>query len=281
MKQVREFTVLNFGIIITALGLHFFLIPANLAVGGVTGFAMVVNSFFPFISIGSSMLSMNIVLFLVAFALIGKEFGANTIYSSFALTGCIALLEWAYPLSGPLVSDLMINLIYGIVIQGIGMGILFNQNASTGGTDIIAKILNKLFRIDIGKSLLLSDFLVTVMAGLAFGPVLGMYAVLGIVINAVVIDNLIEGLNRKISVSVISSEYEKIQKFILEELERGATVYLAQGAYSGENRPVVNSVLSRQEFVRLKSFVRSEDEFAFVTAANIKEVYGEGFVFNG
>ena len=280
MNQVKDFTVLNVGIIITALGLHFFLIPANLAVGGVTGFAMVMNSFFPFLSIGAVMFCMNVVLFIVAFFIIGKEFGANTIYSSFALTGCIALFELAYPLEAPLVSDLMINLIYGIVIQGVGMGILFNQNASTGGTDIIAKILNKIYRIEIGKSLLLSDFLVTLLAGLAFGPVLGMYAVLGIVINALVIDNLIEGLNRKISVTVISQEIECIQSFILEELERGATVYLAQGAYSGEKRPVVNCIVSRQEFIKLKKFVRMKDKLAFVTATNVVEVYGQGFGFN-
>ncbi len=158
---------------------------------------MVVNAYLPFISIGTCMFIMNILLFVLAFLLIGKEFGANTIYSSFALTGLIALLEGLTPLSAPLVSDLMINLIYGIVIQGIGMGILFHQNASTGGTDIIAKILNRMFKIDIGKSLLLSDFLVTLMAGMAFGPVLGMYAVLGIVINAAVIDNLIERLKQK------------------------------------------------------------------------------------
>lgn len=280
MKKIRDFAILNIGILATAVGLHYFLIPANLAVGGVTGFAMVVNAYLPFISIGTCMFIMNILLFVLAFLLIGKEFGANTIYSSFALTGLIALLEGLTPLSAPLVSDLMINLIYGIVIQGIGMGILFHQNASTGGTDIIAKILNRMFKIDIGKSLLLSDFLVTLMAGIAFGPVLGMYAVLGIVINAAVIDNLIEGLNRKISVSVISKDYKQIQKFILEDLERGATLYRAQGAYSGEEKAVVNSILSRREFVRLKQYVHQQDKMAFVTASNIKEVLGEGFAFD-
>ncbi|WP_430885425.1 YitT family protein [Fusibacter sp. JL216-2] len=280
MKKIRDFAILNIGILATAVGLHYFLIPANLAVGGVTGFAMVVNAYLPFISIGTCMFIMNILLFVLAFLLIGKEFGANTIYSSFALTGLIALLEGLTPLSAPLVSDLMINLIYGIVIQGIGMGILFHQNASTGGTDIIAKILNRMFKIDIGKSLLLSDFLVTLMAGMAFGPVLGMYAVLGIVINAAVIDNLIEGLNRKISVSVISKDYKQIQKFILEDLERGATLYRAQGAYSGEEKAVVNSILSRREFVRLKQYVHQQDKMAFVTASNIKEVLGEGFAFD-
>lgn len=280
MKKIRDFAILNMGILATAIGLHYFLIPANLAVGGVTGFAMVVNAYLPFISIGQCMFIMNVVLFVLAFLLIGKEFGANTIYSSFALTGLIALLEGLTPLSAPLVSDLMINLIYGIVIQGIGMGILFHQNASTGGTDIIAKILNRMFKIDIGKSLLLSDFLVTLMAGMAFGPVLGMYAVLGIVINAAVIDNLIEGLNRKISVSVISKDYKQIQKFILEDLERGATLYRAQGAYSGEEKAVVNSILSRREFVRLKQYVHQQDKMAFVTASNIKEVLGEGFAFD-
>lgn len=249
MKKIRDFAILNIGILAKAVGLHYFLIPANLAVGGVTGFAMVVNAYLPFISIGTCMFIMNILLFVLAFLLIGKEFGANTIYSSFALTGLIALLERLTPLSAPLVSDLMINLIYGIVIQGIGMGILFHQNASTGGTDIIAKILNRMFKIDIGKSLLLSDFLVTLMAGMAFGP-------------------------------VISKDYKQIQKFILEDLERGATLYRAQGAYSGEEKAVVNSILSRREFVRLKQYVHQQDKMAFVTASNIKEVLGEGFAFD-
>ena len=154
---------------------------------------------------------------------------------------------------------------------------LFYQNASTGGTDIVAKILNKFFHINIGKALLLSDFVITFLAGLTFGLELGLYALLGVIMNGFVIDNVIEGLNLKISVSVISVYPDEIKEFINTNLERGATIYHAEGAYTNKDKMVINTVLSKKEFIRLKKFIKQKDEDAFVIASNVKEVLGNGF----
>ncbi len=278
MNKLKDFFILNIGIIVTTIGLYFFLVPTDLACGGVYGFAMVVNNIVPTIPVSGIMLLMNVVLFLLAFFLLGSQFGAQTIYSSFALSGFMFIFEKFFPLDAPIVDDLILNLVYGIIIQGIGMGILFYQNASTGGTDIIAKIINKYFHLDIGKSLLLADFLITLMAGITFGPVLGMYALLGIMLNAVVIDNVIEGLNKKYKLSIVSSRHLDIRKFIIDELDRSATVYKAEGAYSKEEKTVITTIMNKQEFIRLKLYVKSIDARAFMMVATVREVFGEGFI---
>jgi uncharacterized membrane-anchored protein YitT (DUF2179 family) len=254
-----------------------FLIQADLAVGGITGFAMIINKIFPNISIGVTMLLSNIVLFILGFILIGKQFGAKTIYASFMLSFLIGLFEKVVPLNGPVVDDMFLNLFFGILISGIGMAIVFYQNASTGGTDIIAKIINKYWSIEIGKSLLIADFLIVAFAITIYGLEPGLYALFGVIMNAFLIDNIIEGLNIKINVRIISSEVEKIRNFILEDLDRSATVFKAEGAYSQEQVNIISVVLTKREFIKIKAFIKSVDDHAFVTVASVREVIGEGF----
>ncbi|KGG81313.1 membrane protein [Caloranaerobacter azorensis H53214] len=274
---VKDYVIISIGIIIVAFALSFFLVPADLAVGGITGLAMVIKSVIPSVSIGVLMFIMNLILFVVAFLLIGTQFGAKTIYASFGLSGAMWVFEKFFTIKGPVTDDILLNLFYGILIQGIGMAIIFYQNASTGGTDIIAKILNKFFSIDIGKSLLMADFVVTLLAVLTFGAKLGLYALLGVIMNGFVIDNVIEGLNVKMNVMVISSVPDKIKMFITEELERGATIYYAEGAYTNQTRPVIMAVMNKKEFIRLKSYIKKIDKKAFVTVSTVHEVLGEGF----
>ncbi|MBF4694294.1 YitT family protein [Fusibacter ferrireducens] len=277
MRLIREYFMTTLGVIVVAIGICFFLIPANLATGGITGLAMVINHLMPSISIGVILLFLNIILFAVGFIAIGPQFGAKTIYASFLLTGVIYIFDTFFKLSGPMADDLLVNLIVGILIQGIGLGIVFNQNASTGGTDIIAKVLNKFMHFDIGKSLLMADFVVVILAGLTFGLNLGIYAFLGIVFNGVIIDNVIEGFSIKVSVSIISKESDQIQKYIVEIIERGATIYTAKGAYTMSNKEIITSVMSKKEFIRLKRFIKEIDKDAFVMISNVREVLGEGF----
>ncbi len=260
-----------------AVGLYYFLIPANLAVGGITGLAMVINHLFPYIHIDIIMFISNIILFTLAFLIIGKDFGGYTIYCSFLLTGMISFLGKISPLTKPLVDDILLNLIFGILIQGIGMGIVFFQNASTGGTDIVAKIINKFTNIEIGKALLLSDFLITLSAGLVFGIKLGLYALLGIITNALLIDKFIAQLKAKINVVVVSNENSKINDFIINELERGTTLYKAVGGFSNNNKNIINVVLNRREYIQLKNYIKSVDQHAFVSVHYVHEVLGEGF----
>lgn len=277
MKEFRSYLLITLGAIFVAAGVCLFFIPANLATGGITGLALVIHNIFPLISIGNALLVLNILLFIVGFLTIGKSFGFKTIYASMVLTGLIYTFDLIMPLNGPLVDDMLVNLIAGILISGFGLGIVFNQNASTGGTDIIAKILNKYLNFDIGRSLLIADLAVVTLAAFSFGIELAVYALLGIIMNGFIIDAAIEGFNLKVNVSIISTKSPQIQRYIVDTLERGATIYIAKGAYTMNDKEIITSIMDRKEFVRLKMYVRELDPHAFVMVSNVREVLGEGF----
>lgn len=274
---IKEYFIITFGLILVAAGIHFFLVPHNLAAGGLTGLAMVINHYFPALSIGVLMFIGNIFFFVIGFIFIGKGFGVKTIYSSLMLSVIIAIFEKAMPVTKPISEDILINLIFGILIGAIGMAIVFNENASTGGTDIPAKILNKYFNIEIGKGLLIIDFIVTGLAVIAFGATTGMYALLGVIVNGTVVDYVIDGLNITKRIEIISSDCESIRKYIIEDLERSATLYRAVGAYNLEERDVIVTVMGKKEFIKLKNHIKSIDPRAFIITHNVHEVLGEGF----
>lgn len=275
--NIKKFLIINLGTIITALGTYYFLIPANLVVGGVSGLGMVLNHIYPKISIGVFMLIFNIILFVLAFVIIGKEFGGYTIYTSLVLSVMISTLEVVSPMDGILVDDMMLNLIFGILIGGIGMAMIFNQNTSTGGTDIIAKIINKFTHLEIGKSLLLSDFLIVLSGAMVFGLELGLYALLGAIINTVVIDKVISGFGTRIKIAIISKKEREISKFITGEMVRGVTLYDGYGGFSMEGKKVINTIVTRREYIIIKNKVREIDPDAFVWMSFVNEVLGEGF----
>lgn len=276
-KRVKEYILITIGMIMVAAGIYFFLVPSNLATGGVSGLAIIISSFLPGLPVGLLMLILNIILFIVGFLIIGPSFGFKTVYASLGLSGLIWLLQKLIPISKPISNDLMIQLLFGVGISGLGMAVVFNQNASTGGTDIIAKIINKFFYVDMGKSLLMADFLITLMAGLTFGIQAGMYALLGVVLNGFVIDSFINGLNVSKQVTIISSKGSEIKDFVINKLERGVTIYDAKGAYSGEPKEVLITIMNRSEFIKLKTFIREIDKRAFITVSDVHEVLGEGF----
>jgi uncharacterized membrane-anchored protein YitT (DUF2179 family) len=277
VKKVREYIFITIGIVMVSAGIYFFLIPSNLATGGVSGFAIIISSYVPSLPVGLLMLILNIILFIIGFLIIGPSFGIKTIYASLGLSGLIWVLPKFIPISKPITNDLIIALLFGVGISGIGMAIVFNQNASTGGTDIIAKIINKFFHVDMGKSLLMADFIITLMAGLTFGVQAGMYALLGVVLNGFVIDSFINGLNISKQVTIISSKGLEIKDFIINKLERGVTIYDAKGAYSGQPKEVLITIMSRREFIKLKDFIKEIDNRAFITVSDVHEVLGEGF----
>lgn len=276
----KKFIIINFGLLIMTIGLYFFLMPSNLAVGGATGLAMILSYLIPSIPMGVILGVLNVILFITAFIVLGKEFGGYTVYASLALSAMIGLFEIIYPMTAPFTDDLFINLIFGILITGVGMGFVFNQNASTGGTDIVAKIISKYTNVAIGKSLLISDFLITLFAGFVFGARLGMYALLGIVINSFVIDKMISGFNVKINMMIISKELDTINDFILNSAGRGTTIYHATGGYSKDDKRIINTIVSRSEYIKIRDFIRSVDPKAFVSISHVTEVEGEGFTFD-
>lgn len=276
-QQVKRFFIINAGLFIMALGLVIFLEPAKLAVGGVMGLSMVIRAYIPSIDLGLLMLIFNVFLFILAFFMIGKSFGGYTIYCSVALSFMTSVLTRIYGSTNLFPDDLMVTLFIGILVQGVGMAMVFSQNASTGGTDIVAKILNKYTHIEIGKSLFLSDALITVAAGIAFETRLGMYAFLGILMNGLIIDKVIAGFETKAHCQIISHKSDEIVSFIHNDLGRGCTYLKAVGAYSMKDTNLISVVLGRREYIKLKSFVRSVDPRAFITMHFTHEVLGEGF----
>ena len=276
-EKIKQYAFLNLGIVLVVAGLYFFLMPNNLAIGGANGLAIVINHFIPFIPVGIIMTLINVILFVIAFILIGRAFGIKTIYASLAVSLLIFLLENIYPLEHTLTGDLVLEMIFGIVICGVGMGIVFNQNASTGGTDISAKILHKFFNLDIGKGVFISDIFITFLAGFAFGIKLSMYAALGVLINAFVIDYIIEGFNLRKEVTIISEKYEEIKQFITNDLERGFTIHYGEGGYTAQKKFIIVVIINNREFVRLREYVKILDPNCFLTVRNTHEVYGYGF----
>lgn len=275
--DLKSFIFMNLGVLILAIGLYYFLIPSDLAVGGVTGLAMVINYLFSNIPIGAIMIVANIVLFIIAFLVIGREFGGFTIYNSLMLSGIIYVFEIITPMDGPIVDDLLINLIYGILIQGVGMAIIFNCNSSTGGTDIVAKIINKFTELNIGASLFLIDSLIVLGAALAFGLELGLYALLGILINSAVIDKVIAGFNTKVKIAIISDKESEISEFIKSEMKRGVTLLYGIGGFSNSEKRIINTVVPRKEYLIIKNKVKEIDPKAFIWVGFVNEVLGEGF----
>ena len=273
----KKLMKINAGIVLLAIGLYFLLLPSNLVVGGVSGFAIVMNYYLPDIPVGGIMLALNGILFILGFIFLGKEFGGYTIYAAIALSLAIMVLEKLVPMDGPLVEDVLLNLLYGIIISGSGMAVIFYQNASTGGTDIIAKIISKYTGTDIGKALLMSDFIIIVLAGYTFGLRLGMYALMGNIINSLVIDNIIAGFNKKLSITINSAKYEEVNDFILREVNRGTTLYYGEGGYSKEQRVIIQSVVSKKEYLKINQYLKSLDPDAFMTLNFVSEVHGKGF----
>lgn len=280
MRNFSSYIKIHFGLIIVALGFHIFMVPSSLAAGGVSGLALVIHSLFPVVNVGLFMLGMNVILFLLGFLIIGKEFGGLTVYCSLFLSGAIALLSKFYPLTSPIVDDLLLNLVMGTLIQGIGMALVFYEGASTGGTDVVAKIINKFFGLPLGKGLLLVDSLICLLAMKVFGLRIGLYAFLGVMMAGFLIDKVIAGFDERIQVMILSSEDILIRDFILQEIGRGSTYLEARGAYSMESREMLSAVISKREYLRLIRFIKETDPQAFVTVGFVHEVYGEGFSYD-
>jgi uncharacterized membrane-anchored protein YitT (DUF2179 family) len=276
-SKLKEFLLINLGLVLVAAGIHFFKVPNHFATGGVSGLAIVIQHFFPKISIGPLMLMINILLLITGYALIGRNFGSKTVYSSFALSSMVWLLGKAYPLTRPFTNDTMLELIFAILLPAVGSAIAFNLNASTGGTDIVAKVLNKLTAIDIGKALLLADLIITVLAGFVYGIRIGMYSFLGLVLKAFAIDFVIEGLNLRKQLVIISEKPELIQEYIIKNLHRGATIHVAYGAFTSNEKHVITTVVTRGQAIALRKYIHEIDPKSFITITNTSEIIGKGF----
>jgi len=276
-KKITDFMMINLGLFLTAAGIHLFKVPNKFATGGVSGLAIIFEKFFSNVSVGTLMMIINILLIIISFIFLGFQFTSNSIYSSIMLSFFVWALDKIYPISEPLTGDTFLELIFGIILPAVGSAIVFNRNSSTGGTDIVAKILVKRTSLHIGKTLLITDFIITVFAGVAYGLRIGLYSILGVMIKGFLIDIVIESINISKQMMIVSCKYEEIKKYIIEELKRDATVYRAYGAFTNEEKDVICAVLSRRQAVKLKNFIKEIDKKAFIYITNTSEIIGKGF----
>lgn len=275
----KKVFMITLGSILLSIGSFFFLINNDIAAGGVTGISMVFSSVLPIFTTGEWSLILNILLFILAFILVGKKFGIRSIYSSGIVSIVIIILEKIYPNGIRLTNDMILNVVMGSVIQSIGMGLVFYYEGSTGGTDILAVILNKYTHIAIGKSLLIIDVLVIVLAGFEFGIEKALYATFTVIITTQGIDYLIQGLGRKVAMFIISDKIEEIRDTILSDYDRGVTLFDAEGGYSKENKKIIFTILTNRQYIDIRKEIEKIDKKAFMFTHPISEIYGEGFTF--
>lgn len=275
-EKLIYFLLLNFGLAVLAAGVHFFKAPNNFAFGGTSGISILISSLTPF-NVGTAMLLINAVLVVIGLVFLGPKRMGVTIYSSMALSVFVDLFERIWPMSAPFTDDKFLELCYAVILPAVGSAVVFNIGASSGGTDIVAMILSDKTSIEIGKALLLSDFLIALAAGGLYGVRTGMYCVLGLLAKAFVVDGVIENINIRKKITIVSQHPDEILEFIINDLKRGATVYTAHGAFSGRDEEVITTVLGRRQAVLLRNHIRRVDPASFITIVNSSETIGKGF----
>jgi len=275
--RIRTFALINLGLFLSALGIVLFKIPNHFVTGGVSGVSILVAALLPGVTVGPAMTGINLLLVVWGFWVLGPRFGWATVYSSFALSGLVWGLDVLIPLTTPLTRDPLLELFFAIGLPAVGSAIVFNQNASTGGTDIVAKVLSTKTAINTGTALLLSDFVIAASALLVFGVQTGLYSILGLILKAFLIDLVIENLNVHKKLEIITVNPDPVLEFILNTLHRGATVYPATGAYTGREWKVIHTVVGRRQALAIRRVLKETDPKAFVTITTTSEPIVKGF----
>lgn len=270
-KTIKEFAYITAGTAIIAASVFFFMQPFHLSLGSVAGLAIVLEDL---LNLKVSVITMviNVVLLLFGFLLIGREFGAKTIYTSILLPVMLGILEQVFPENVSLTGDAFIDMICHLFVVSLGQSILFGQNASSGGLDIVAKIMNKFLRMDLGKAISLTGMCIAFSSALVFDKKTVVISVLGTYLNGMVLDHFIFGSNIKRRVCIISNHQDEILDYVLNTLHSGATLYEAKGAYSNAVNTEVIVIVDKNEYRLLMNYIARTDPRAFVTVYNVNEV---------
>lgn len=277
LRTLEEYGLITFSIWIMVVGIYFFKFPNNFAFGGVTGFATVISALTHW-SASQFTNIVNWVLLVIGFLFLGKGFGVKTVYATILMSISLYLLERLYPMKGPLTSEPLLELIFAILLPGVGSALLFYAGASSGGTDVIAMILKRYTSYNIGTVLLLVDLAGVIMAYFVFGPQTGLFSSLGLMAKSLVIDDIIENINLCKCFSIICDDPAPICDYIIHGLNRSATVYEAQGAFSRHKKTVILTTMKRSQALKLKNYIRSVEPTAFILISNSSEIIGKGFL---
>lgn len=280
-----EFLIMTLGMFVAAAGVHYFLVPSKLVVGSISGLSIVIGTLLQSaglaVKVSTVIVVINAILLVLSFLLIGKEFGIKTVYTALILGPMMDLWEKICPVSSLLadgrtsvMGDLWFDLLAFVLILSASQAILFRINASTGGLDILAKIVNKYFHFDMGVSVTIAGVIICCTA-FAINPFqLVIIGLMGTWLNGLIVDHFTAGLNNRKRVCIISKDYERIRKYIVEEINRGCSLYEVTGGYSGEKSMEVQSLLTKDEFASVMAYIRNNEINAFITAGNVSEVYG-------
>ena len=278
LAAVREYAMLTLGTFLVAAGVYFFKFPNQFNTGGVTGLAVILNAVIPAVSSSTFASVINIAFLVLGFAALGKNFGVRTVYCTVLFSAMLSGLEWLCPMTAPLTDQKTLELFFAVILPSLGSAIVFNLQSSTGGTDILAMILKRFSSMDIGMALLYVDVLIAASTLYFVGMEVGLYSILGLVLKSVVVDSVIESLNRRKSFIAVTACPQEVCDFITHKLNRSATFWEAQGAYSHEAKWVVLTALSRSQAVALRVYLKSADPHAFILVTNSSEVFGKGFM---
>lgn len=279
-KRIKEFAVMSFAVTLIAAGIYFFKIPNNFSTGGVSGISVIFGALFHGISPGGFIFIINMLLLVAGFAVIGRDFGTKTVYCSMLMSCMVVLFEKLFPMSAPLTSQPMLELVFAIIMPAAGSALLFNCGASTGGTDIVAMIIKKYLRINISKALFISDFLIVMLTAFVFGTETWLYSMLGFSAKVFLMNNILSDMNMSKYCTVITQpeHEEKIKGFITNTLKKSATVSDSYtGAYMHDKKSVLLVALSPRQARLLKDYVKSVDDKSFIIINNVGDVSGKGF----
>ena len=271
---VYEYALISFATFVIAAAVYFFLIPSKVVIGSISGLAIVIAELVP-LSISMITMILNVILLVIGFLLLGKEFGMKTVYTSLLMPIFIAVFEQFIPLNGSLTGSSIYDIAADILLVAFGQAILFNVNASSGGIDILAKILNKYCHIEIGKAVSAAGIVTAMTSILVYDIGTLIISILGTLANGQAVDYFTSGLNRKKKISIISDNYEKIEDYILHTMHRGVTRYQVIGSYNKETKVELVTIMDTNEYKKLLVFLHQYPEKVFVTVSNVSEILGE------
>ena len=270
-KAIKEYALITVGTAIIAAAVYFFMIPGKLTPGSASAVALLLSNVIP-LPISVITLGLNASLLVIGFLLIGPEFGAKTVYTSLLMPLVMRIYEVAVPNMVSINQDPLLDMLCYVLVVSIGLAIVFNCNASSGGLDIVAKIMNKYLRMDMGKAMAVSGMAVCVAALLVYDLKTVIISIIGTYFSGIVVDYFIFGMNIKRRVCILSSRHEEVLNFILHELHSGASLYQAMGAYDRVQRTEIVTIVDKQEYARLMDYIHRNDPKAFVTVYSVNEV---------
>ena len=267
----KEIGILTVAVAIIAAAVYFFLVPSHTSVSSISGLGIILSNFIP-LPLSAITMILNVVLLIIGFLTCGKEFGAKTVYTSILLPLFLGLFELLFPDFESMTGSQELDVLCYILVVSIGLSILFNRNASSGGLDIVAKILNKYLRIDLGRAMSLAGMCVALSAAFVYDKKTVVLSVLGTYFNGIILDHFIFDHNKKRRVCIITEKEEALRKFIIDDLHSGATIYEAIGAYNFEKHNEIITIVDKNEYQKLMNFINREDPKAFITVYNVSNM---------